>query len=210
MLYGIQHQDIKLSNIGRSLQEDIALIKTEDRLSRNLSKEDFSLHINTEIIRLADDKITDEMVISIDPGDIMKPYAKVMENLCGIWDGSEGETAKGYHLCQVTAANLEHNKIVPLYCEAYSSMEKDYVSSTEKVKEVITMVIKKTGTYGIWAIDRMGDCDDIINHFTGNKLKFVTRLKLNRWLMTTNKNGGKIQVQAERLERHMNMVVTAL
>jgi len=207
MLYGIQaSQDVKLSNIGRSLQEDIALIKTEDRLSRNLSKEDFSDHINTEIIRLADDKITDDMVISIDPGDIMKPYAKAMENLCGVWDGSEGETAQGYHLCQVTAANLEHNKIVPVYCEAYSSKEKDYVSSTEKVKEIISKVINKTGTYGVWAIDRMGDCDDIINHFTGNKLTFVTRLKLNRWLVTTNKNGGKIQVQSERLERHMDIV----
>ena len=51
----------------------------------------------------------------------------------------------------------------------------------------------------------MGDCEDIINHFTGNDLKFVTRLKLNRWLNTTNKNGGKISVQAERLERHTEM-----
>lgn len=187
------------------MQEDIELIKTEDRLSRNLNKEDFSDHINTEIIRLADDKITDDMVISIVPGDIMKPYAKVMENLCGIWDGSEGEKAKAYHLCQVTAANLEHNKIVPLYCEAYSSKEEGYVSSTEKVKDVISRVIKKTGTHGVWAIDRMGDCEDIINHFTGNELKFVTRLRLNRWLNTTNKNGGKICEQAERLERHMNI-----
>lgn len=128
-----------------------------------------------------------------------------MEKLCGVWDGSEGEAAKGYHLCQVTAANLEHNKIVPLYCEAYSSKEKDYVSSTEKVKDVISKVIKKTGTHGVWAIDRMGDCEDIINHFTGNELRFVTRLKLDRWLNTTNKNGGKISVQAERLERHMNL-----
>ena len=206
MLYGIQaSKDIKLSNIGRSLQEDIELIKTEDRLSRNLSKEDFSDHINEEIIRLADDKITDDMVISIDPGDIMKPYAKVMENLCGIWDGSESEAATGYHLCQVTAANLEHNKIVPLYCEAYSSKEEGYVSNTEKVKDVISKVIKKTGTHGVWAIDRMGDCEDIINHFTGNELKFVTRLRLSRWLNTTNKNAGKICVQAERLERHMNL-----
>ena len=37
MLYGIQaSQDVKLSNIARSLQEQIPLIKTEDRLSRNL------------------------------------------------------------------------------------------------------------------------------------------------------------------------------
>jgi hypothetical protein len=206
MLYGIQaSQDIKLSNIGRSLQEGIELIKTEDRLSRNLSKEDFSDHINNEIIRLGDDKITDEMVIAIDPGDIMKPYAKVMENLCGVWDGSKKQEAIGYHLCQVTAANLEHNKIVPLYCEAYSSAEKDYVSSTVKVKKVISKVIEKTGAHGVWTIDRMGDCEEIIDHFISNKLQFVTRLKLNRWLNTTNKNGGQICVQAQRLERHMHL-----
>lgn len=206
MLYGIQaSQDIKLSNIGRSLQEDIDLIKTEDRLSRNLSKEDFSDHINSEIIRLADDKITDEMVIAIDPGDIMKPYAKAMEKLCGVWDGSQKQKARGYHLCQVTAANLEHNKIVPLYCEAFSSQEKDYVTITQKVKNIISTVINKTGTHGVWAIDRMGDCEEIIDHFIGNGLKFVTRLKLNRWLNTKNKNGGEICVQAERLERHMDL-----
>jgi hypothetical protein len=32
-------------------------------------------------MRLADDKIDDTMVIAIDPGDMMKPYAKAMENL---------------------------------------------------------------------------------------------------------------------------------
>ena len=37
MLFGIQSsQDVKLSNIARSLKEDIALIRTEKRLSRNL------------------------------------------------------------------------------------------------------------------------------------------------------------------------------
>ncbi len=37
MLFGIQaSQDVKLSNIARALQEEIALIKTENRLSRNL------------------------------------------------------------------------------------------------------------------------------------------------------------------------------
>ena len=37
MLFGIQaSQDVKLSNIARSLNEEIPLIKTEDRLSRNL------------------------------------------------------------------------------------------------------------------------------------------------------------------------------
>jgi len=109
LVYGVQaSKDVKLSNISRALKEDIPLIKTEDRLSRNLNDEDFTEHINQQTLRLGDDKINDSMVIAIDPGDIMKPYAKAMEKLCGIWDGSEGEKARGYHLCQVTAANLEH------------------------------------------------------------------------------------------------------
>lgn len=203
LVYGIQAaKDIKISNVARSLQEDIKLIKTEERLCRNLAAEDFSDHINTQIIRLGDDKITDEMTIAIDPGDIMKPYAKAMEKLCGIYDGSQGEGAQGYHLCQVTAANLEHNKIVPLYCEAFSSQEKDYISTTEKIKSAINKVIAKTATAGVWAIDRQGDCNEIIEHFISNKLKFVTRLKLNRWLLTHNKNGGIVPVQAERLDVH--------
>ena len=56
-------------------------------------------------------------------------------------------------MCQVTAANLEHNKVVPLYCEAYSSKEEGYVSATEKIKTVISTVMEYTGKHGVWAID---------------------------------------------------------
>lgn len=206
LIYGIQaSKDVKLSNIGRALQEDIPLIKTEDRLSRNLNDEDLTKCINEEILRLGDDKITDAMVIAIDPGDIMKPYAKAMEKLCGIWDGSEGEAAKGYHLCQVTAANLEHNKVVPLYCEAYSTKEEGYTNSTDKVIKIIDTVMAYTKRNGTWAIDRMGDNNQIINHFTNQKLRFVTRLKLDRWVCMKNKNGGAITVQTERMDRHIEL-----
>jgi hypothetical protein len=206
LIYGIQaSKDIKLSNISRALQEDIPLIKTEDRLSRNLMDVDFTESINNQILRLGDDKITDAMVIAIDPGDIMKPYAKEMEHLCSIWDGSEGEPAQGYHLCQVTAANLEHDRIVPLYCEAYSSAEEGYTDSTDKVIQIIDKVIAHTKKRGTWAIDRMGDNNKIIEHFGKQELEFVTRLKKNRWLGVKNKNGGDVPVQCENLEKHLHL-----
>lgn len=133
VVYGIQaSKDVKLSNISRALQEDIPLIKTEDRLSRNLDDMDFTSDINEQLMRLGKEKIDESMVIAIDPGDLMKPYAKAMEYLCPVYDGSEHQQAKGYHLCQVTAANLQHDRIVPLYCEAYSSEEEGYVNATEK------------------------------------------------------------------------------
>lgn len=47
IIYGIQAgKDIKLSSITRSLNEAIPLIKTEDRLSRNLDDRDFTEEIN--------------------------------------------------------------------------------------------------------------------------------------------------------------------
>lgn len=68
MIYGIQAaKDIKLSNITRSLNEPIPLIKTEDRLSRNLDDRDFTDEINHQICRLANRKVLDDMVIAIDP-----------------------------------------------------------------------------------------------------------------------------------------------
>ncbi len=96
-------------------------------------------------------------------------------------------------------------KIVPLYCEAYSSEDKEYTDSTDKVIKIIDTVVQSIGTKGTWAIDRMGDNNEIIKCFTGKKLQFVTRLKLNRWLYMHNKNGGKIMVQTERMDRHMHL-----
>lgn len=69
LVYSIQSsKDVKLSNISRSLQEEIPLIKTEDRLSRNLNDIDLSPVINNEFLRLGTNKIHEDMVIAIDPG----------------------------------------------------------------------------------------------------------------------------------------------
>ncbi len=208
MIYGIQaSKDVKLSNISRALQEDIPLSKTEDRLSRNLDDIDFTPTVNEQLMRLGKEKIDESMVIAIDPGDICKPYAKDMEHLCNIYDGSEHRQANGYHLCQVTAANLQHNRIVPLYCEAYSSEEQGYEGATEKLKSIITTVKNHIGTQGTWAIDRQGDNAEIIRHFVKEELQFVTRLKMNRYLHI--KGNTAAQVQACNILRHVRLPHTA-
>jgi len=204
MLYGIQaSKDVKLSNISRALQEDIPLIKTEDRLSRNLAQEDLTEHINNKIIRLGKNKINKDMVIAIDPGDIMKPYAKSMEKLCNIYDGSQQKPAQGYYLCQVTAANLQHNKLVPIYNEAFSSEEEGYIDKTERVKEIISKIVKSIGKVGTWAMDREADDIGMINHFEKEELEFVVRLRLSRYLhfdYNINRQG-----QVDHIDRFVNL-----
>ena len=115
LLYGIQAtKDVKLSNISRSLNEQQSLIKTEDRLSRNLDDVHFTDGINEQICRLASSNVLDEMVIAIDLGDIRKRYARKMEYLCGIRGGSEREVSNGYWLRKFVAADIEHTRVIPL------------------------------------------------------------------------------------------------
>lgn len=107
LIFGIQaSKDVKLSNIARSLKEEIPLIKTEDGLSRNLNDIYFTETVIDKISQLASGKILKDTVLALDPGEIVKPYAKKMENLCKVRDGSKGETANGYWLCQVVGSNI--------------------------------------------------------------------------------------------------------
>ena len=97
MIYGIQAaKDVKLSNIARALNEDISLIKTECKLSRQISRDDFSEQLNEEIIKYGAMKIRKDSVIAVDLSDISKSYANKMPYLAWVWAGSKKEKRRGY------------------------------------------------------------------------------------------------------------------
>jgi len=181
MLYGIQaSKDVKLSNIARSLKEYIPLIKTEDRLSRNLDDIDFTDAINDKICSLASSKVLEDTVLALDPGDIIKPYAKKMENLCKVKDGSKHEKSDGYWLCQVVASNMNDNDVVPMYNEAFSHKAKGFESMNKQIIKSIDTVSKYVENRGIWAIDRGGDNILFFKKFLKEEKRFVIRGKQNR------------------------------
>jgi hypothetical protein len=180
MLYGIEaSKDVKLSNIARTLKEDQALIKTEERLSRSLDDEDFTERINEEICRLASPKITDDIVIAIDPGDITKKYAKKMEFLGKVYDGRENEIGNGYALCKAVATNIESKKVIPLYCEAYSHGAQEVKSENDQIIKAIDTIFKHIGERGMHAMDRGGDRGFIYEKYLkrDKPIRFVIRLR---------------------------------
>ena len=73
MLFGLQaSQDVKLSNIARSLEEDIPLIKTEDRLSRNLKAKALESHLGPRLASLAGRRVEANAVLGLDLSDVRK------------------------------------------------------------------------------------------------------------------------------------------
>lgn len=183
MIYGIQAaKDVKLSNITRSLNEPLPLIKTEDRLSRNLDDRDFTEVINRQICRLGSKNVLDDMVIAIDPGDIRKKYAAKMEGLCKIHDGSEHEIGEGYWLAKAVAADIDHKKVIPLYLEAYSQSAGGFISENDQLFKVIDTISTHVGNKGIYAIDRGGDRGKLYDKFLekDKEKRFVIRLTKQR------------------------------
>ena len=106
MLFGIQaSQDVKLSHVARSLNEEIPLIKTDDRLSRNLKAKELEGHLSERRVAMGSRRVEANTVRCLDLSDGRKEYAKKMEYLDRVWDGSEGEVHAGYWLLSVTGGS---------------------------------------------------------------------------------------------------------
>lgn len=93
MLYGIlAGNKVHLSEIARSLNENISLKKTIDRLSRNLfciRKKD--LVIENYISEVKRQINEEQAVIVIDNSYITKPCSPKIEAISDVHDGSTGE-----------------------------------------------------------------------------------------------------------------------
>jgi hypothetical protein len=156
MLFGIQASQ-KLSNIARSLKEELSLIKTEDRLSRNVKAEDLEDHLSERVAELGSRWVERNPVLCLNLSDVYKEYAEKMEYLDQVWDGSEGEVHAGYWLLSVTGAQVGGAEITPPYQKLFSAQAKDFVSENEEILDGVDRIRGHTVGRGIWTIDLGGD-----------------------------------------------------
>jgi len=56
----------------------------------------------------------------IDETDIQKPYAKSMEHLGPVRDGSTGKTGQGYSCMNVLATDVDGRDVIPLWGQLHS------------------------------------------------------------------------------------------
>jgi hypothetical protein len=209
MLFGIQSsQDVKLSNISRSLQEKIALIRTEKRLSRNLKSAELEKELTPQLVRMGSSRIQPNTVLALDLSDIRKEYAQKMENLATVRDGSTGELHQGYWLCDVTGAEVNGSEIVPLYQKLYSAEAKDFTSENAEVLAAVDLIRTHTQGRGIWTIDRGGDRKKLLEPLLDRGERFVIRSTGKRTVIDRRKLQGSVAEVAGRCRlRHQARVI---
>jgi len=187
MVYGIcARQDVKLSEIARSLEEDVALIGTEKRLSRNLDTEGMDEKLIDEVVRLGARRVHKDTLLVIDVSDITKPYAKKMEHLGKVRDGSTGEIRDGYWTCNVIACEEGKRRVVPLYQSLYSARAPGFESENEEIVRAVDAVRRWTNGRGIYVMDRGGDRENLLHPFLDRQMHFIVRLAClpQAWLGT--------------------------
>jgi len=209
MLFGIQSsQDVKLSNIARSLQEEIALIRTEKRLSRNLKSADLEKELTPQLVRMGSQRVQPNTVLALDLSDIRKEYAQKMENLAVVRDGSTGELHRGYWLCDVTAAEVNGSEIVPLYQKLFSVEAKDFTSENAEVLAAVDLVRAHTQGRGIWTIDRGGDRKKLLEPLLDRGERFVIRSTGKRTVIDRRRLQGSVAEVAGRCRlRHQARII---
>ena len=183
MLFGIQaSQDVKLSNIARSLKEEIPLIKTEDRLSRNLKAVELE-ELTGQLAKRASQRVEVNTVLCLDLSDIRKEYARKMEYLAPVHDGSTGEVHAGYWLCDITGAEVNGSEIVPVYQKLYSAEAQEFLSENAEVLAGVDLVRAHTQGRGIWAVDRGGDRKKLLEPLLDRGERFVIRSTGKRFVV---------------------------
>ena len=165
-----------ISDISRSLNEDIKLKNTIERLCDNLNSFDDTETLYNNYIEEIGDIYGKEPVVLFDDSDISKVYGKKFEDLDDVIDASsqDKKVTKGYHVCEATILTEKENQLISVYSQIYSCKSKDFKSMNDYTFKSIEAAKKVLNRKFIRVFDRGYDDNKIIDYMDDNY--FVIRM----------------------------------
>lgn len=149
LCFGIlESGELKLSKIAQGLGEKISLKKTTERLARHLGRDGFWQVISDGLLEVQSWSLRRCRYLLLDLSDIQKSYARKMEGLAYVYDGSKDKVGLGYWLLNIVGVSGDGNRIVPAYSELYS-LDREVTSETRKILAAINSICSKVGKAGI-------------------------------------------------------------
>jgi len=124
----------------------------------------------------------DDTPIIVDLSDLAKPYARKMDYLATVRDGSTGELVNGYWLLEAYAS-ISHKNPVPILLQPFSHEEPCSPGQNPIVLKGIHKIFKLTDGRGVMVIDRGFDSGIMFEDWLDNKYRFVGRLVGKRHLL---------------------------
>lgn len=147
MLFGIQaSQDVKLSSIARSLKKGDSAHQDGGPPVAQSEVGGVEAELTSQLASMASRRVESNTVLCPDLSDIHKEYARKMEYLAPVHDGSTGQVHAGYWLCAITGAEVNGSEILPLYQKLYSAEASDFIGENAEVLAGVDQVRAYTGS----------------------------------------------------------------
>ena len=192
-----------VSNIARSLDEDIKLNYTIDRLCDNLSnmyQDEKDIIWNNYLNEVSKNIDKENAVVLFDDSDINKEYSKKLEDLDRVIDASsqDKKIVNGYHVCEATVLSKNNKQPISIYSKIYSCKSNNFISKNTYTLESIKAAENLIGKNFIGVFDRGYDDNKIYKYMSDNKHQFVVRLDDERTLLFKGKRRSVDEVAKSR------------
>ena len=171
-----------------------------DRLDQHLVKDsNFDHEVKEVLPEVWLPFIQDNTPIILDLSDIAKPFAKRLDYLATVRDGSTGELVNGYWLIELYASVSRKNP-VPILLEPFSHEEPYSPGQNPVVLAAVHKVFELTDNRGVLVVDRGFDGWAMFEDWLDNKYRFVARLVGNRHLLRFYSGSGQwLPIRADQL-----------
>ena len=177
-----------ISEIARSLDEDIKLNYTIERLCNNLSnlyQDEANIIWNNYLKEVKKNIDYNNSIILFDDSDINKEYSKKLEDLDRVVYASspDKKIVNGYHVCEATILTKNEKQPMSIYSKIYSCRSNNFESKNKYTFESIKAAEKLVGDNFIGVFDRGYDDNKIFKYMSDKNHKFVVRLDERRTLL---------------------------
>lgn len=192
-----------ISEVARSLDEDIKLGYTIERLCDNLTnlyEEEKEIIWNNYLNEVRKNIDIENTIVLFDDSDINKEYSKKLEDLDRVMDGSSQEKriVNGYHVCEATVLTKNMNQPMSIYSKIYSCKSDNFKSMNTYTLESIKTAENIIGENFTGVFDRGYDDNKIFKYMSKNKHKFVVRIDDERTLLFKGKKRKVEEVSKSR------------
>ena len=131
-----------ISEIARSLNEEIKLNYTIERLCDNLSNmydEESNTIWNNYLKEVKKNVDLDNSIVLFDDSDINKEYSRKLEDLDRVIDASSTDKriVNGYHVCEATILTKNEKQPLSIYSNIYSCKSNNFESKNKYTMESI-------------------------------------------------------------------------
>jgi hypothetical protein len=174
---------VHLSRVARAISPgDADIHGVEKRLSRHLGSEHWDMSpVATELLTRSANLVTEDTLLTADLTDLAKPYARKLEGLGRVHDGSDPDKriVSGYMLFEAYV-RVGKWQMFPLILEPLRTYAGAPTSENAEISAYVLQIHAATDGKGTWLLDRGFDRDALMLPWLRRRVAFVIRQRGDR------------------------------